>query len=80
MVGILDGLTGLGSSFRIDYTAYSAQYLVLVSVPTETKHFESSRVIKDGTDSREATRDDEGTNNILNELNAAIKVAHANAS
>jgi len=54
--------------------------LVLVSVPTETKYFESSRVIKDGTDSREATRDDEGTNNILNELKAAIEVLHANAS
>jgi len=54
--------------------------LVLVTVPIETKYFEGSRVIKDGTDSREATRDDKGTNHVPNELKAAFEVGQTNAS
>lgn len=79
-VRIIDGPSGLGASFRIAYTAYSAQDLVLVSVPIEAKYFVSSSVIKDGADSREATRDDKQTNHVLNELKASFEVGQTNAS
>ena len=79
-VRIADSASGLGASFRIAYTFYGSQHLVLVTIAIETKHFESSRVIKDGTDSREATRNDKGTNHIPNELKTAFEVGQTNAS
>ena len=79
-VRIIDGSPGLGTSFRIAYTAHSTQHLVLVSVPIEAKYFESSCVIKDGADSREATWDDKSMDHVPNELKAAFEVEETNTT
>ena len=77
---VTDGSPSLGASFRIAYAAHGAKDLVFVSVPIKAKHFVSSRVVKDGTDSRESPRDYECANHVLNELETALEVRHTNTS
>ena len=63
-----DCSSSLCTSFGIAYTAHCAKKLVFVSIAIEAKHFVSSGVVEDSTDSREAPRDDKCANHVLNEL------------
>lgn len=77
---VTDGPSSLGASFRITYAAHGAKYLVFVSESIEAKHFVSSRVVKDNTDSCEATRYDKCANHVVDKLQTALEVRYTNAS